>query len=219
MTALTVSQVLKAVEDEEAMLPTINVDRSLDQEKDLGNLLAWDENEVDLEINMNKSETNREDCLKSLARDNTQVKHHIGPMNIGRVLLQGGHLVGLGCNVQRGDVINFLFILQLLFNALWSLPTEKIEEALCIKIPPSTYQLPREKPAPKPKSLTKWEAYAKLKGIDKKSKKAKGGEEGKGGRLVWDDQVREWLPKFGYKKANAEQQKNWMMEIKVHIYI
>merc|ERR1712141_632732 len=25
---------------------------------------------------------------------------------------------------------------------------------------------------------------------------------------------REWLPKFGYKKAKAEQQKNWMMEIK-----
>ena len=82
-------------------------------------------------------------------------------------------------------------------------------------MPPSTHQLPREKPAPKPKPLTKWEAYAKSKGIDRKSNKAKGGEEGKAGRLVWDDQVKEWLPKFGYKKAKAEQQKNWMMEIKV----
>ena len=86
---------------------------------------------------------------------------------------------------------------------------------MCIKLPPSTHQLPREKPVPKPKPLTRWEAYAKSKGIDKKSSKAKGGEEGKAGRLVWDDQVKEWLPKFGYKKAKAEQQKNWMMEIKV----
>ena len=106
-------------------------------------------------------------------------------------------------------------LLQLLFNALWSLPTERIQDDLCIKLPRTTHQLPREKPAPKPKPPTKWEAYAKSKGIDRKSKKAKGGEEGKAGRLYWDDQVKDWLPKFGYKKAKAEQQKNWMMEIKV----
>ena len=85
---------------------------------------------------------------------------------------------------------------------------------MCIKLPPPSYQLPREKPIPKPKPPTKWEAFAKSKGIDKKSKKAKGGEQGRG-RLVWDDQVREWVPRFGYKKAKAEQQKTWMMEIKV----
>ena len=103
----------------------------------------------------------------------------------------------------------------MLFNALWALPTEKVEEALCIKLPPCSHQLPREKPVPKPKPPTRWEAYAKSKGIDRKSNKSKGGEEGKAGRLVWDDKLREWLPKFGYKKAKAEQQKNWMMEIKV----
>ena len=110
---------------------------------------------------------------------------------------------------------NVIIVFQLLFNALWNLPTEKVQEALCIKLPPPSHQLPREKPVPKPKPLTKWEAYAKSKGIDKKSNKSKGGEEGKAGRLVWDDQVKEWLPKFGYKKAQAEQKKNWMMEIKV----
>ena len=103
----------------------------------------------------------------------------------------------------------------MLFNALWALPTEKVEEALCIKLPPCSHQLPREKPVPKAKPPTRWEAYAKSKGIDRKSNKSKGGEEGKAGRLVWDDKLREWLPKFGYKKAKAEQQKNWMMEIKV----
>ena len=93
----------------------------------------------------------------------------------------------------------------MLFNALWALPTEKVEEALCIKLPPCSHQLPREKPVPKPKPPTRWEAYAKSKGIDRKSNKSKGGEEGKAGRLVWNDKFREWLPKFGYKKAKAEQ--------------
>ena len=118
-------------------------------------------------------------------------------------------------NLSPDIFITNVIFLQLLFNALWNLPTEKVQEALCIKLPPPSHQLPREKPVPKPKPLTKWEAYAKSKGIDKKSNKSKGGEEGKAGRLVWDDQVKEWLPKFGYKKAQAEQKKNWMMEIKV----
>lgn len=172
---VTASQILKAVDDKESSLPTVNVSKkALDQEQDLGNLLGWDENEINIKLLRDDQNDTREEYLTNLARDNT----------------------------------------QLLFNSLWSLPTEKIEEALCIKLPPSTHQLPREKPAPKAKPPTKWEAYAKQKGIDRKSKKAKGGEEGKAGRLVWDDQVREWLPKFGYKKAQAEQKKNWMMEIK-----
>jgi len=172
---VSAAAILKAVEEKEASLPTVNVnDRLLEQEQDLGNLLGWDENQIDTKLATDTNNTQREEYLTKLARDNT----------------------------------------QLLFNSLWTLPTEKVQEALCIKLPPSTHQLPREKPVPKPKPLTRWEAYAKSKGIDKKSSKAKGGEEGKAGRLVWDDQVKEWLPKFGYKRAKAELQKNWMMEIK-----
>ena len=26
-----------------------------------------------------------------------------------------------------------------------------------------------------------------------------------------------WVPRFGYKKAKAEQEKNWMMEYKVRV--
>jgi len=172
---VSAAAILKEVAEKEASLPTVNVnDRLLEQEQDLGNLLGWDENQIDCKLATDIENTNREKYLTKLARDNT----------------------------------------QLLFNALWNLPTEKVQEALCIKLPPPSHQLPREKPVPKPKPLTKWEAYAKSKGIDKKSNKSKGGEEGKAGRLVWDDQVKEWLPKFGYKKAQAEQKKNWMMEIK-----
>ena len=53
---------------------------------------------------------------------------------------------------------------QVLLNALWQLETERVEEAVVAKLPPPTYKLPREKPCPKPKMLTKWEKYAKEKG-------------------------------------------------------
>ena len=57
---------------------------------------------------------------------------------------------------------------------------------------------------PVPKPPTKWEQYAKEKGIVKKKKP----------KLVWDDVVKEWIPRFGYKKAVAETEKNWVMEYK-----
>merc|ERR1712055_522025 len=94
---------------------------------------------------------------------------------------------------------------QLLINSIWQLETERVEDAVIAKFPPPTHKLPREKPAPKPKPMTKWEKYAKDKGIDKKKKKD---------RLVWDDVVSKWVPQFGYKMVVAEQQKNWMMPMK-----
>merc|ERR1719320_1747243 len=94
---------------------------------------------------------------------------------------------------------------QLLINSLWQLETERIEEAVVAHLPPPTFVLPREKPCPKPKPMTKWEKYAKEKGIDKKKKKD---------RMVWDDVVQKWVPQFGYKKVQAEQEKNWMIPVK-----
>lgn len=42
-------------------------------------------------------------------------------------------------------------------------------------------------------------------GIIKKKKKD---------RLVWDDVVSKWVPQFGYKKKQAEKEKNWCIPIK-----
>ena len=58
----------------------------------------------------------------------------------------------------------FQFLFQILFNAIWELPTERVEEAIVAVLPPPTFNLPREKPVPKAKPLTKWEQYAKEKG-------------------------------------------------------
>ena len=60
---------------------------------------------------------------------------------------------------------------QLLINQLWQLPTDRVEEALVARLPEPTTRLPREKPVPRPRPLTRWQQFARLKGIRPKKKK------------------------------------------------
>ncbi|XP_075231563.1 ribosome biogenesis regulatory protein homolog [Lycorma delicatula] len=92
---------------------------------------------------------------------------------------------------------------QLLINRLWELPFEKVEEATVVKLPQQSYILPREKPLPKPRQLSKWEVFAKEKGLQKK-KKAK---------VTWDDILKKWVPVHGFRRAAAEKEKNWLLEV------
>jgi regulator of ribosome biosynthesis len=66
---------------------------------------------------------------------------------------------------------------QLLLNKIWELPTERVEGVIVAKLPAPTVVLPREKPLPKPKPLTKWQKYAQEKGITKIKKS----------KLKWDE--------------------------------
>mmetsp|Transcript_29847 Transcript_29847/g.58467 ORF Transcript_29847/g.58467 Transcript_29847/m.58467 type:complete len:325 (-) Transcript_29847:443-1417(-) len=63
-----------------------------------------------------------------------------------------------------------------------------------VSLPTPATLVPREKPVPKPKPLTKWEKFAKEKGIQKKKKS----------RMVFDEEKEEYRPRFGYKRANDE---------------
>jgi len=157
------ASVLAAAAEQDKQYSSILVEKPLELELDLGNLLAVDNNQ--LETNKLNDRVEREEYLQELARDNTQI----------------------------------------LINAIWGLPTEKVEEVVVAKFPPPTHRLPREKPVPVPRELTKWEKYAKDKGITNKKKKD---------RLVWDDIVNKWVPQFGFKKKQAEQEKNWCIPIK-----
>lgn len=62
---------------------------------------------------------------------------------------------------------------QLLINSIWELPTERIDECIVAKLPEPTTVLPRLRKVPGPKPLTKWEKFAKEKGIKKKKKDKK----------------------------------------------
>ena len=93
---------------------------------------------------------------------------------------------------------------QLLMNEIFALPTERTGEGeILVKLPKCNMQLPRYYPIKKEKPLTKWEKYAKEKGIQKKSKSLRGKE--------WDIHHEEWRAKYGYKRANDEMEQ-WVIE-------
>lgn len=62
----------------------------------------------------------------------------------------------------------------------------------------------REKPIPQPKKETRWEKFAKEKGITKKKKS----------RMMWDEASQEWKPRWGYGRANAGEEEEPIIEVK-----
>ena len=68
---------------------------------------------------------------------------------------------------------------------------------------PSTI-LPRAKPLPKAKPETKWEKFARQKGIKSVSKKSK---------KQFDDSTGQWMPAWGYKGRKKEHEQNWVTEV------
>ena len=55
-------------------------------------------------------------------------------------------------------------------------------------LPDIVTPMPREKPVPKQKVQTKWEAFAEKKGIEKKKRS----------RMVYDDDSESYKPRYGY---------------------
>ena len=78
-------------------------------------------------------------------------------------------------------------------------------DGVFLTLPPTTTPLPREKPLPADKQETKWERFAKKKGIKDKKK----GE----GKLVYDEEKGEWIPKWGYKGRNKDGEGEWIVEV------
>jgi len=91
---------------------------------------------------------------------------------------------------------------QFLVNKLWELPTKRVEDVIVAVLPKPTTILPREKEIPKIRPTTKWQEYAKMKGIQKRKK----------GRMVWDEQSQSWKPAWGYQRANNAED-DWLIEI------
>ena len=56
---------------------------------------------------------------------------------------------------------------------------------------------------PKPKAETAWEKYAKIKGIEKKKR----------GKMIYDEQARDWKPRWGLKRGNTDMN-DWLIEHK-----
>ncbi|NXI35040.1 RRS1 protein, partial [Galbula dea] len=160
-----VEEVLAAAEEQDAeKRRSITVEKELELEFDLGNLLALDRNPP-AAAGLRGACPRREALLRALARDNT----------------------------------------QLLVARLWELPAERAGGAggpLVAQLPEPTFRLPREKPPPRPRPPTRWEQFARLKGIHKRKKTS----------LVWDEQAKEWRRRWGYRRAGGDPARAWLAE-------
>ncbi|SPO32766.1 related to RRS1 - regulator of ribosome biogenesis [Ustilago trichophora] len=94
---------------------------------------------------------------------------------------------------------------QSLVNKIFTLPiTRDAEYGPLASLPAFTSKLPREKSMPKPKPLTKWEKFAKQKGIQSRKKD----------KMIYDENIGEWVPRWGYKGANKDLEEQWIHELK-----
>ena len=83
-------------------------------------------------------------------------------------------------------------VLQRLVADLFTLPSEADVNGRYVELPAGATQFPRTKPLPPTeKPMTKWEKFAKEKGI-KKRKRSK---------LVYDEQTDEWKRRHGYDRV------------------
>jgi len=90
---------------------------------------------------------------------------------------------------------------QNLLNEIFKLPSEYHEHVPVAKLPVPTTIIPRDKHVPKEKPMTKWEKFAKAKGINKKKKE----------KLVWDDSSKDWKPQYGYR--SIKNKTDWLVEV------
>ncbi|KAL7282600.1 RRS1-domain-containing protein [Trametes coccinea BRFM310] len=93
--------------------------------------------------------------------------------------------------------------IQTLLASLFSLPTTSSPDGPLAQLPAPTTHLPRAKPLPKPKPMTKWEKFAKAKGIQKKRRDKK----------IWDEEKQEWVDRWGWKGANKAKETQWLSEV------
>jgi len=91
--------------------------------------------------------------------------------------------------------------IQSIVSKLFALPAESIDFGALVELPEPKTALPRAKPVPKDKPLTRWEEFAKLKGIKNKKRD----------RMVWDEFAQDWKPRFGAGSAKKVED-DWVIE-------
>lgn len=94
-----------------------------------------------------------------------------------------------------------------LLRELWKLPIENTDVGPMAKLPSVETKLPRALPPPPPKQMTKWEQFARERGIGPKSKRS---------RKVFDEATGEWKYLTGSveNKANAGPESWPIIEVK-----
>lgn len=93
-----------------------------------------------------------------------------------------------------------------LIAAIWQLPTETSDAGPLATLPGyDEIPIPRAMPPPPPKAETKWEKFAKDKGIPLNKEKRS--------RKVWDEASGSWMYRHGFEKANSGSKEWPIMEV------
>ncbi|KAJ1913232.1 Rhodanese- sulfurtransferase [Tieghemiomyces parasiticus] len=92
---------------------------------------------------------------------------------------------------------------QLLINQIFAQPTSVVDNSVIAQLPPPVLAVPREKHIPKPKLATRWERFAKAKGIGLTKKS----------QMVYDEARGEYVPRWGRNGIN-QGEKDWLIEVK-----
>lgn len=92
--------------------------------------------------------------------------------------------------------------MDLMLKSLFALAKSQEKVSSCTLPTPST-RLPRYKPLPMKKPETRWEKYAKDKGIQNKKRD----------RMIWNEESQEWKPRYGYKSQKNQEQEAWVVEL------
>lgn len=90
-----------------------------------------------------------------------------------------------------------------------------MKDGVLLTLPAPNILLPRHKPLPTPKPPTKWELFARKKGIGKYNQKpgAAGMDKERRRKLQYDEESGEWVPRWGYKGKNKDDENQWLVEV------
>ncbi|KAL5361607.1 ribosomal biogenesis regulatory protein [Aspergillus floccosus] len=102
----------------------------------------------------------------------------------------------------------------LLNQLLTTCPITTSQQGVLLTLPTPTTALPRHKPLPTPKPPTKWELFARKKGIGKYNTRpgAALADRERRKKLVYDEEKGEWVPRWGYKGKNKSDD-DWLVEV------
>ncbi|XP_070494381.1 ribosome biogenesis regulatory protein homolog [Chironomus tepperi] len=133
------------------------------------------------------------------------VKHEEVKIDAGRLMISDPNIFSEEIKENTEAYLSNLTRdnVQLLVNSIWELPTERLDEHIVVKLPKPSFALPRARKLPVPRAPTKWEQFAKEKGIVKRKKDKK----------VYDEELGKWVPTYGYQKYKAEREKDWVLEV------
>lgn len=95
---------------------------------------------------------------------------------------------------------------SLINQLLTTCELKSTSDGVAITLPPPSTPLPREKFVPAEKEPTKWERFAAKKGIKAKRKDERG-------KMVYDEEKGDWVPRWGYKGKNKDGESDWLVEV------